>query len=36
LHQRQLGAFVIEPARFGKWFEMARDAPECAPKSGLA
>ena len=32
LHQRQLGAFVIEPVRFGKWFEVAPDALEYAPK----
>jgi hypothetical protein len=32
LHRRQLGAFVIEPANFGKWFEVPPDALECAPK----
>jgi hypothetical protein len=30
LHRHQLGAFVIEQALFGKWFEVALDALECA------
>jgi hypothetical protein len=32
LHRRQLGAFVCEPVLFGKWFEVALDALECAVK----
>jgi hypothetical protein len=29
LHRRQLGAFVIEPANFGKWFDAPPAALEC-------